>query len=63
MSKVWRVVWIVCGILLLLGLAVGAVALLTGGSLSRVLATTDIADMTKFFTREQLDAFLSLFFK
>ncbi len=62
MSKAWRVVLIISGILLLLGLTLVGVAYLTGGSVQRVLTTTDIADMTKFFSRDQLNAVLSIFF-
>ena len=62
MSKAWRVVLVICGILVLLGAVLLGVAYLTGGSFTRVLATTDVADMTKFFSREQLDQFLSLFY-
>ena len=62
MSKVWHVILIICGILLVLGLALVGVALMTGGSAGRLLATTDIADMTKFFSREQLVAVVNFFF-
>ncbi len=62
MSKAWRVVLIICGILVLLGAVLLGVAYLTGGSFERVLSTTDVADMTKFFSREQLEQFLSLFY-
>jgi len=62
MNKVWRIIFIICGILLVLGLALVGVALMTGGSAGRLLATTDIADMTKFFSREQLVTFVNFFF-
>jgi len=62
MSKVWHVILIICGILLVLGLALVGVALMTGGSAGRLLATTDIADMTKFFSREQLVAVVNFIF-
>ena len=62
MSKVWHVVLIICGLLLVLGLALVGVALMTGGSAGRLLATTDIADMTKFFSRDQLVAVVNFFF-
>ena len=62
MSKAWRIIMIICGILLVLGLALVGVALMTGGSAGRLLATTDIADMTKFFSREQLVSFVNFFF-
>ncbi len=61
MAKVWRAIFVISGVILLLGIALLGVGALTGGSVNRIISTTDIADMTKFFTREQLDAFLSLF--
>ena len=62
MSRVWRIFFITCGILLLLGLALMGVSFLTGGSIARIISTTDIADMTKFFTREQIDTVVSILF-
>lgn len=62
MAKVWRWVAIICLCLLVFGMALIGVAYATGGSLERVLATTDIADMTKFISREQLQYYLSLVF-
>lgn len=60
MGKVWRWVAIVCAILLVLGLALIGVAYATGSSLERLSATTDILDMTKFFTREQLQQYVTV---
>ena len=60
MSKIWRWVMILCGILLVLGLVLVGVSYGTGGSLERLLVTTDVADMTKFISREQLEAYLTL---
>lgn len=54
MRKMYRFVLSVCVILLVFGAAIGGVGLLTGGSFSRILQTTDIADMTKFFSYEQI---------
>ena len=54
MSKVWRRVAIVFSVLMILGIALLAVAYATGGSFERLIRTTDIADMTKFISREQL---------
>ena len=60
MSKIWRWVMVLCGILLILGLALVGVAYATGGSIERLLLTTDVADMTKFISREQLEMFLTM---
>ena len=60
MSKIWRWVVILCGILLILGLALVGVAYATGGSVERLLVTTDVADMTKFISREQLELYLTM---
>ena len=54
MSKVWRWVAIVFSVLMILGIALLAVAYATGGSIERLIQTTDIADMTKFVSRDQL---------
>jgi hypothetical protein len=62
MSKIWRWVVILCGILLILGLALVGVAYATGGSVERLLVTTDVADMTKFISREQLAVYVNMFF-
>ena len=58
MSKVWKWIALLCVILLILGAALIAVAHFTGGSMSRLLSTTDIADMTKFVSREQLETYV-----
>ena len=63
MGKIWRLVLTICVILVILGVAVMGVGLLTGGSFSRILGTTDIADMTKFFSREQIENVVSFFFR
>lgn len=62
MSRAWRVMFIIFGVLILLGLALMGVSFLTGGSISRILQTTDVADMTKFFTREQIETVISFLF-
>lgn len=59
MSKVWKWIAIIFVILLVLGIVLIAVAHFTGGSLSRLVSTTDIADMTKFVSREQLESYVS----
>lgn len=58
MSKVWKWIALLCAILLILGAALIAVAYFTGGSMGRLLSTTDIADMTKFVSREQLETYV-----
>ena len=60
MSKIWKWVAIVCAALLILGLALIGVAYATGGSINRLSATTDILDMTKFVSRDQLQQYLSM---
>ncbi len=60
MSKIWRWVGTVCAILLVLGLALLGVAMATGGSFDRLMSTTDIMDMTKFISREQLQYYLTM---
>ncbi len=60
MSSIWRWVGIVCVILLLLGLALLGVAYATGASPQRLIAQTDIMDMTKFMTREQLQQYVTM---
>ena len=54
MSKVWRWVAIAFSVLMIFGIALLAVAYATGGSFERLIQTTDIADMTKFVSRDQL---------
>jgi hypothetical protein len=60
MAKIWRVVAMICVFLFILGAALIGVAYATGSSVGRLMATTDIMDMTKFFTREQLQEYLSM---
>lgn len=63
MSKVWRRVAIVFSVLMILGIALLAVAYATGGSFERLIRTTDIADMTKFISREQLLVYVTALFR
>ena len=63
MSKVWRWVAIVFSALMILGIALLAVAYATGGSIERLIQTTDIADMTKFVSREQLLVYVTAVFQ
>lgn len=63
MSKVWRWVAIVFSVLMILGIALLAVAYATGGSIGRLIQTTDIADMTKFVSRDQLLIYVNAVFR
>ena len=63
MSKVWRRVAIVFSVLMILVIALLAVAYATGGSFERLIRTTDIADMTKFISREQLLVYVTAVFR
>ena len=63
MSQVWRRVAIVFSVLMILGIALLAVAYATGGSFERLIRTTDIADMTKFISREQLLVYVTAVFR
>lgn len=63
MNKVWRQVAIVFSVLMILGIALLAVAYATGGSFERLIRTTDIADMTKFISREQLLVYVTAVFR
>ena len=60
MAKIWRVVAMISVFLFILGAALIGVAYATGSSFDRLMQTTDIMDMTKFFTREQLQEWLSM---
>ncbi len=58
MSRIWKWVGGIAVILLVLGLVLIAVAYASGSSFTRLTTTTDIMDMTKFFTREQLEQYV-----
>ena len=60
MSRVGRLVVFLAMALLVLGLALALVSFVTGGSVSRILSTTDVADYTKYVSQEQLDTWLSM---
>jgi hypothetical protein len=61
-AKAWKIILIIAAALFVLGLALAAASLISGGSLSRILSTTDVEDYTKFISREQLAAWLPWFF-
>ena len=63
MSKVWRWTAIIFSVLMILGIVLLAVAYATGGSVSRLIQTTDIADMTKFISRDQLLIYVTAVFR
>ena len=56
MSNGKRIFTILSIVIILLGVALIGVGMLTGGNAHRILYNTDIADMTKFFPREQIEA-------
>jgi len=60
MTKVWKWIAIICLILLILGAALVLVAYATGGGFTRLLETTDFLDMTKYFSRETLETYVSM---
>ena len=61
MNKAGRAIVVIAVALIALGLALLFAALLTGGSLPRLLATTDVADYTKYFREDQFAFLRSLF--
>ncbi len=63
MSKVWRWVAIIFSALMILGIALLAVSYATGGSLGRLIRTSDIADMTKFISRDRLLVYVTAVFQ
>ena len=63
MSRIWRWVALITVILLVFSAALVGVAYASGGSVERLLSTTDIADMTKFISREQLEAYVNQAFE
>ena len=58
MNRIWRWVALITVILLVFSAALIGVAYAGGGSVERLMSTTDIADMTKFASREQLEAYV-----
>lgn len=58
MSRIWKWVALITIILLVFSGALIGVAYASGGSVERLIATTDIADMTKFASREQLETYV-----
>lgn len=63
MAKIWKWVVTLCAAMLILATVLIAVAYFSGGSIERLLETTDIADMTKFASREQLEYYVTAVFR
>ena len=63
MAKIWRWVAVISALVLVVGLALLGVAYTTGGNVERLMATTDIFDMTKFASREQLETYVTQVFQ
>ena len=63
MAMIWRWVAMLGVFLLLMGLVLVGVAYATGGSVDRVMATTDIMDLTKYVSRDQLEAYVTQVFE
>ncbi len=58
MNRIWKWVALLTVILLVFSAALIGVAYAGGGSVERLSSTTDIADMTKFVSREQLETYV-----
>ena len=58
MNRIWKWVALITVIMLVFSAALVGVAYVGGGSVERLLSTTDIADMTKFVSREQLEIYV-----
>lgn len=63
MTKIWKWVAVLSLLMLLFGAALIGVGYFSGSSLQRLLQTTDIADMTKFASREQLELWVNAAFR
>ena len=59
MGNIWKWVAIVAAFILVISVALIGVAYATGGSVQRVMETTDIMDMTKFLSRDVLEAYVT----
>ena len=63
MTKIWKWVAVLSLLMLFFGAALVGVGYFGGSSLQRLIQTTDIADMTKFATREQLETWVYAVFR
>ncbi len=59
MGNIWKWVVIISAFILVIAIALIGVAYVTGGSVQRVMETTDIMDMTKFLSRDVLEAYVT----
>lgn len=62
MNKLKRVFTVLTIVIIVVGLALIGVGFLTGGDVHRILYNTDIADMTKYFSREQIETVVNFLF-
>lgn len=58
MTRIWKWVAVLSLLMLFFGAALISVGYFGGSSVQRLIQTTDIADMTKFATREQLETWV-----
>ena len=59
MGNIWKGVSVDAAFILVIAIALIGVAYATGGSVQRVMETTDIMDMTKFLSRDVLEAYVT----
>ena len=59
MGNIWKWVSVVAAFILVIAIALIGEAYATGGSVQRVMETTDIMDMTKFLSRDVLEAYVT----
>ncbi|MBR6114243.1 MAG: hypothetical protein IKQ10_03580 [Oscillospiraceae bacterium] len=62
MTSIWKWVAVISLLMLAISLALVGVAYFSGSSVQRLLQTTDIADMTKFVSRDQLELYVNALF-
>ena len=55
MTRIWKWVAVLSLLMLIFGAALIGVGYFSGSSIQRLVQTTDIADMTKFAAREQIE--------
>ena len=62
MTRIWKWVAVLTLLMLLFGFALIGVGYFSGSSIQRLLQTTDITDMTKFASRDQLEYWINTAF-
>lgn len=62
MGRIWRWVAVISLLMVAIGCVLIGVGYFSGSSIQRLLQTTDIADMTKFASREQLEVYVNAVF-